>query len=256
MLKVAMGLVLCLNAAFAGAGEPPDWFTPLRDAVYGYTGDAEYIARIGNEVEDRAKQELSGTDLLTMLSYCEFLIARAYHAEENNEQAERRVQRGFDYADSSVKDKPTSEAYRMMAENISRLCMLKSTAWVIANGLKVERYAKKGLEYDKRNGACAYLIASRWVYAPAPFGNVKKGITEMKKILSGSYDLQKEDYFNVYYSLAYGYIRNKRADEARSWLEKAAAVYPENKDLLNLIQGRAYMADSLNSTSPVNTDAE
>ncbi|MDR2445659.1 MAG: hypothetical protein LBD44_06975 [Spirochaetaceae bacterium] len=252
MQKRAMVLALCLKVAFVGAKEPPGWFTPLRDAVYGSAGDAAYIARLGGEVEEHAKQELSGTELFNMLSYCEFLIAKAYLTEKNHDQAERHFQRGFDYADSSVKDKPTADGYRMMAENISQLCTLKSTAWVIANGLKVEQYAKKGLKYDKRNAACSFLIAARWVYAPAPFHNINKGINEMKKILSDSYDLQKEDYFNIYYSIAYAYNRNKKADEAKSWLEKALDIYPENSDALNLSQGRVRIAESINSVGSFN----
>ena len=255
MVKVAMALVLCLNTALAGAKEPPDWFIPLRDAVYGSAGEAAHVARLGNEVEELAKQKLSGTELFNMLSYCEFLIAKAYIGEKNDEQAERHLQRGFDYADSSVKDNPTAEGYRMMAENISQLCTLKSTAWVIANGLKVEQYAKKGLKYDKRNAACSFLIAARWVYAPAPFHNINKGINEMKKILSDSYDLQKEDYFNVYYSIAYAYNRNKKTDEAKSWLEKALNIYPENKDALNLGQGRVRIAVPVNSSGSFNAAA-
>ncbi|MDR2097219.1 MAG: hypothetical protein LBP37_01695 [Spirochaetaceae bacterium] len=251
MRKMLTALVLGLGAAVAWAAEPPDWFTPLRDAVYGSAGDAAYAARLGGEVEERAKRELDGTELLNMLSYCEFLIAKAYMAEKDDSVAEARFQNGFNYADSSVKDKPSSNAYRMMAENLSQLCTLKPTAWVIANGLKVERYAKKGLEYDKRNGACAFLIASRWVYAPAPFSNVKKGIADMKKILSGAYDLQKEDYFNVYYSIAYGYNRNKQTEEVKPWLEKALAIYPENKNALDFIQGKARIADSLKSLDAV-----
>ena len=247
-----MALALCLNTALAGAKEPPGWFTPLRDAVYGNAGDAAYIARLGSEVVERAKQELNGTELFNMLSYCEFLIAKTYMAEKNDEQAERHLQRGFDYADSSVKDNPTAEGYRMMAENISQLCTLKSTAWVIANGLKVEQYAKKGLTHDKRNAACSFLIAARWVYAPAPFHNINKGINEMKKILSGSYDPQKEDYFNIYYSIAYAYNRNKKPDEAKSWLEKALDIYPENKDALSLKGGRVRIAVPVNSAGSFN----
>jgi tetratricopeptide (TPR) repeat protein len=252
MQKMALALALCINAVLAGAKEPPDWFTPLRDAVYGSAGDAAYIARLEGEVEELAKQKLSGTELFNMLSHCEFLIAKTYLTEKNYEQAERHFQRGFDYADSSVKDNPTAEGYRMMAENISQLCTLRSTAWVIANGLKVEQYAKKGLKYDKRNAACSFLIAARWVYAPAPFHNINKGINEMKNILSGSYDLQKEDYFNVYYSIAYAYNRGKKPDEAKSWLEKALAIYPENKDALNLAQGEVRIAVPENSVKSFN----
>jgi tetratricopeptide (TPR) repeat protein len=243
---------LCLNAALLGAKEMPDWFTPLLDAVYGNAGNADYIEGLGGWTEELATRNLNGTEMFNMLSYCEFLIAKAYIAEKKDDQAERHFQLGLDYAASSVKNNPTAEGYRMMAENISQLCAIKSVGWVIVNGLKVEQYAKKGLEYDKRNAACGYLIAARWIYAPAPFHNINKGIKEMNDILSGSYDLQKEDYFNIYYSIAYAYNRNKKTDEAKSWLEKALDIYPENIDALNLSQGNVRIAESVNSTGSFN----
>jgi tetratricopeptide (TPR) repeat protein len=238
---------LCFSTAFLGANEPPDWFTPLRDTVYNGSGDAASVARLGSEVEERAKLELEGAELYNTLSFCEFLIAKAYQSENSKEDAIRHFERGFDYAGDSVKIEPSSGAYRMMAENISQLCTLKSTAWVIANGLRVERYARKGLEYDKRNAACAYLIASRWVYAPQPFNNINKGINELKEILTGSYDIQKDDYFNMYYAIAYAYNRNKQPAEMKPWLEKALAVYPANRDARNLSLGKVRIADSVNS---------
>jgi tetratricopeptide (TPR) repeat protein len=236
-------LFLWLNAAVIFAKDPPDWFTPLRDAVYMGEGDAAYIASLGSEVEERAKRELGEPERSVMLAFCRFLIGKAYMNENAGNEAESYFQAGLDYAESSVKASATSEGYRMMAENISGLCMLRSTAWVIANGTKVSTYAGKGLEYDKRNAACAYLIASRWVYAPVPFNNIKKGIKDMKKIISGEYDPQKDDYFNVYYALAYAYRRIKQFDEADIWLEKAAAIYPANRDLVKLRQGEARVPD-------------
>jgi tetratricopeptide (TPR) repeat protein len=246
-------LFLSFNAAMSAfAKDPPDWFTPLRDAVYMGEGDAAYIARFGREVEDRARRELSEPELSVMLAFCEFLTGKAYQSENINDQAALHFQRGFDYAGGSVKIKPTSEGYRMMAENISQLCTIKSTAWVIANGMKVAAYASKGLEYDSRNGACNYLIAARWVYAPAPFNNIKKGIKEMKEIISGKYDLQTDDYFNVYYALAYAYRRNKQPDEADIWIEKAAAIYPANRDLLKFRKGAERVAASGGPHLPIN----
>jgi tetratricopeptide (TPR) repeat protein len=246
-LKNIMVFILALNAALLSAEALPDWFAPLRDAVYGGVDDAASIKRIGGAVEERAKMELSGVELYNTLSYCKFLIAKAYQNESNYDKSLLNFQRGLDYANMSVKINPTSEGYRMMAENISQLCTLNSTAWVIANGLKVETYAKKGLEYDKRNAACGYLIAARWIYAPAPFNNVKKGINQMEQILSGPYDLQKDDWFNIYYSIAYGYNLIKQPDKTKLWLEKSLSVYPENKDALELKHGKARIAVDISS---------
>lgn len=242
-----MPCILCLNAAVIFAEAPPDWFTPLQDAVYADTHDADSIASLGNKIEETAKRELSEPELSNMLSLCEFFIGKAYQNEQNAKQALTHFQLGLDYAGVFIKTNPTSNGYRMMAENISQICTMKSAAWVIANGLKVEQYAKKGLAYNSRNAACSYLIAARWVYAPAPFNNIKKGINEMKTILSGSYDIQKDDYFNIYYAIAYAYNRTNQTDEVMPWLEKALAIYPTNKDALNLKQGKARIIDTIDS---------
>ncbi|MDR0383443.1 MAG: hypothetical protein LBH50_05595 [Spirochaetaceae bacterium] len=245
MLKTAMALGLCLNTAVIFAQSLPDQVARFRDEVYMCSGDAASLARLGNDVEERIKGELSGTELSNALSFCEYLIGKAYQNENNGTEAAARYQSGLDYAAASVKANPTADGYRMMADNMSQLCTLKSTAWVIANGSKVASYANKGLGYNPRNAACAYMIAARWVYAPAPFSNVRKGINEMQDILSGKYDLEKDDYFNVYYSLAYAYNRLKQPDNVKPWLDKALAIYPSNQDALQLRQGNARIVNSM-----------
>jgi tetratricopeptide (TPR) repeat protein len=127
----------------------------------------------------------------------------------------------------------------MMSKNLSGLCTVKSKGWVMLNGTKVESYARKGLELDPKNAACQYQIAARWVYAPAPFNNTRKGIQMMREILFGKYNLQKDDRFNVLISIAFGYDRSKNHDEAFSWAEKALEIYPENEDARNLTQGKS-----------------
>jgi tetratricopeptide (TPR) repeat protein len=247
MLKTTIVLGLCLNTAVLFGQSLPDWAAQFRDAVYMGSGDAASLSRLGSKVEERAKREMSGTELSNLLSLCEYLIGRAYQNENNEAEALKRYQNGLDIAAASVKASPTADGHRMMAENISRLCTLKSTAWVIANGTKVASNARKALGYDPRNAASAFMIAARWIYAPAPFSNVKKGIKDMNDILSGKYDLQKDDYFNVYYSLAYAYNRIKRHDDVKPWLDQALAVYPTNRDALQLRQGKAWIVDSADS---------
>jgi tetratricopeptide (TPR) repeat protein len=72
------------------------------------------------------------------------------------------------------------------------------------------------------------MIAARWVYAPAPFHNYRKGIEMMNDILSKG-DTEKDDLFNVYLSIGYAYIQQKKFSDARPWLQKALGVYPTNK---------------------------
>lgn len=236
-----MIFTLCFTGAALFAEETPDCIEPLMDAVYAGEADLEAVKLIADEAEARARRELGGHTLSRVLSAREYFLGRAYRNAGNADEAEACFQRGLDFADSAIKEEPSADAYRWLAENISQLCTLKPTAWVIANGTKVEANAKRGLRYDKRNAACRYLISARWVYAPAPFNNTNRGIREMKEILSGDYDLQKDDYFNVYYAIAYAYNRIKQPDKIDEWLDKALAVYPANRDALDLKRGRAYI---------------
>ena len=121
----------------------------------------------------------------------------------------------------------------MLAENISQSCAVRSVSYAMANGLKVERYAKSALEIDSRNAAARYLIAARWVYAPSPFNNYRKGI-EMLNAIPGESDMEKDDMFNIYSALGYIYIQQKNKSQAQIWLLKSLEIYPTNKYVQSL----------------------
>jgi tetratricopeptide (TPR) repeat protein len=123
----------------------------------------------------------------------------------------------------------------MLAENISQSCAVRGTAYAMANGLKVEQYAKKALALESRRAAAQYLIAARWVFAPAPFHNIKKGIEMMEAILTGG-DMEKDDRFNVYSAIGYAHVRQKKYNEARPWLLKSLEIYPTNKFARSLLE--------------------
>jgi len=105
----------------------------------------------------------------------------------------------------------------------------------MANGLNVEKYAKNALSIDERNAAAQYLIAARWVFAPAPFHNHKRGIEMMKDILENG-NMDKDDYFNVHFAIGYGYAQQKNNRDARSWLMKSLEIYPTNKFARELLE--------------------
>jgi tetratricopeptide (TPR) repeat protein len=170
-----------------------------------------------------------------MLSRCEYMMGRAYQYEERKEDAAARYAGGMSWAEKALEETESAEAWRMLAENISQLCAVRPAAWAIANGLKVEQYAKKALALNGRSAAAQYLIAARWVFAPAPFHNLKKGIEMMEAILSGG-DMDKDDRFNVYSAIGYAYARQKKYGEARPWFLKSLEVYPTNKYVKSLLE--------------------
>jgi tetratricopeptide (TPR) repeat protein len=208
--------------------EPPDWFIPLREAIYEQELKADEIVVLYNAVKTRAESSLSGAAKYVALSRCEYMMGRAYQYEDKKEPAARHYQAGMDWAEKALEAGESDDAWQMLAENLSQSCAVRSTSYAMANGLKVEKYARNALALNKRNAAAQCMIAARWVYAPSPFHNHKRGIEMMEAIISGG-DMQKDDKFNVYSAIGYAYIQQKKYTEARSWLQKSLEVYPTNK---------------------------
>ena len=206
----------------------PDWFIPLREAVYEQKLKADEIVPVYREVSDRARRELSGEALYVMLSRCEYMMGRAYQYEERKEEAAARYAEGMSWAEKALAVRPSAEAWQMRAENLSQSCAVRSAAYAMANGLNVEKYAKNALALNSRNAAAQHMIAARWVYAPSPFHNYRRGIDMMNDILTGG-DTHRDDLFNVYLAIGYAYVQQKKYADARPWLIKALEVYPTNK---------------------------
>jgi tetratricopeptide (TPR) repeat protein len=171
-----------------------------------------------------------------MLSRCEYMMGRVYQYEERKEEAIRCYENGVAWAEKANAEIPTADAYEMLASNIGQQCMLRPFPWVMANGLKVEENAKKGLKLNSRHATCMYMIASRWAFGPSPFGNPQRGITELNTMLNGAADLEKDNYFNVYSGLGYAYLRLKKKTDAAVWITKALEIYPTNKFALGLLR--------------------
>jgi tetratricopeptide (TPR) repeat protein len=221
-----------LPCAFVFAHPLPDYFLTLRDAVYAQELSINEIASLYLETRETARQNFSGRDLYVMYSRCEYMVGHAYEDEGRKSDAASHYAEGIRWAEMALESGEQAEAYQMLAENISRSCAVRSTAYVMSNGLKVEKYAKKALEIEGRNAAAQIMIASRWIYAPAPFNNIKKGIQMMEAVLSSG-DPDKDDIFNIYFALGYAYTQQKKYQEARPWLLRALEIYPTNKYALD-----------------------
>ncbi|MDR2211822.1 MAG: hypothetical protein LBO65_10235 [Spirochaetaceae bacterium] len=234
-MKKKLLLLTMLAAALTGLyaqnyrDRLPPWLLKLRDAVYEQVLRAEQIYPLYANAKDMAAAELSGIEQRNALSRCEYLMGRAYQYFSQNVKAIECYQRGLETAEQSLSLGGSAEGWTLRSSNLSQLCTLRSTAWAIAHGLDVSKFAENALKINPRDAAARHIVASRWVYAPAPFNDTKKGIAMMKEILSGNYALQKDDLFNVYTALAYGYAREKNDAEARVWIGKALAIYPTNK---------------------------
>ena len=212
----------------------PDWFIPLREAVYEQNMTADEILPLYRSTVAMNNASLAGADLFVMLSRCEYMMGRVYSFEERNNEAAARFDQGMAYAERALEIRPSSEAWQMLAENLSQGIAVRSATYAMANGLRVERYSRNALSLNSRNAAAQYMIASRWVYAPSPLNNLRRGIEMMTAILTES-DMEKDDLFNVYSAIGYAHIQQRRFADARSWLLRALEIYPTNKFVQSLL---------------------
>jgi tetratricopeptide (TPR) repeat protein len=229
MRSCFFAVLLLSNYALYG-DSLPGWFVSLRDAVYEQRLRADEIVPLYREASQRAAADLTGRALYTALSRCEYMMGRGYQFEERKEEAAACYEKGTAWAEKSLETAPSAEGWRMLAENISQSCVVKSVSYVMAYGLKVERFSKNALKLDPRNAAALYMTASRWIYAPVPFNNYPGGIRMMEDILKENEGtMERDDRFYVYSAIAYAYMQQRKYQEARSWLEKSLTVYPTNK---------------------------
>ena len=212
----------------------PDWFIPLREAVYEQNLSADEIQPLYRSAVAKANASLAGVDLSLMLSRCEYMMGRAYVYEERNNEAAARFDEGMAHAEKALDTNPSSEAWQMLAETLSYAITARSWFYALLNGTKVEEHSKKALTINSRNAAAQYMIAARWIFAPSPFNNIEKGLELATAILTGG-DMQKDDLFNVYHSIGYAHIQKKRFDQARPWLLLALEIYPTNKFVQSLL---------------------
>jgi hypothetical protein len=232
---IALALLLLFPSTVSALGETlPDWFIPLRDAVYEQRLRADEISPLYQDISAKAKTSLSGAPLHIMLSRCEYMMGRAYQFEERKNEAAARYDEGISWAEKALEANPSAESWQMLAENISQSCAVRSVSYAMANGLKVEKYAKNALAINGRNAAARIMTAARWVYAPAPFHNYNRGIEMMTAALNES-DMEKDDLFNAYLGLGYAHIQQKKDSLARPWLLKSLELYPSNKYARSLL---------------------
>jgi tetratricopeptide (TPR) repeat protein len=227
-------LLLLLTCAGTQARALQGWIVPLREAVYEQKLTAAQIKPVYQAALAASKQNCSGAALDIALSRCEYLMGRALHFEKSHDEALVHYNEGMNLAEKALAASPSAEAWVLRSESLSQACSIVSWTYAMTHGLNVEKFAKNALSLNSRNAAAQYLVAARWIYAPAPLHNHKKGIEMMMEITKNG-DMEKDDSFNVYSAIAYGYIQQKKFDEARPWILKSLEIYPSNKYAAELL---------------------
>jgi tetratricopeptide (TPR) repeat protein len=227
-------LLFLLAAGWLRAENLPEWLFTLREAVYEQKLNADDVRPLYQAAKASAQELYTGAALDTALSRCEYLMGRIFQYEKRHNEASAHYAEGIRLAEKAISASPSAAAWVMLAENLSQNCAVRSWAYAMANGLNVEKSAKNALALDRQNAAAQYIIAARWVYAPSPFHNHRRGIQMMEAIITEG-DMEKDDQFNVYSAIGYAYVQQKKYAEARPWLLKALEVYPTNKYVAGLL---------------------
>jgi len=212
-----------------------EWLIPLREAIYEQKLDADNIKPLYFAAKTAADENCSGAELDLALSRCEYFMGRAFQYYKRNNEAFAHYMEGIKFAEKALESAPSADAWVMRAENLSQSCAVGSVAYAIKNGLNVEKFAKNALALNSRNAAAQYLVASRWVFAPAPFSNHKRGIEMMTDILEKG-DMEKDDNFNVNSAIGYAYVQQKKFADAKPWLLKSLEIYPSNRYAAELLE--------------------
>ena len=217
--------------------ELSEWLVPLREAIYEQQLSADEIRLLYVNARTAAQRHYNGIILDLTLSHCEYFMGRALQEEDRNDEARSHYNKGMELAEKALEAEPSPQAWVLRAQHLSQLCSINSITFTMSNGLNIERYARNALDLDSRNAAAQYLIAARWVYAPSPLGNIRRGIQMMMDIIDNG-DMEKDDLFNVYFSIGYGYVQQRRYDDAQPWIIKSLGIYPTNKLAVQLLERR------------------
>jgi tetratricopeptide (TPR) repeat protein len=125
---------------------------------------------------------------------------------------------------------PTSEGYQYLAANIALSCWVRPRSYALANVGKIEEYAQRALDLNPQNWAAQYIIAAKYIQAPWPIGNMKRGANLLREIISRNIEsLEREDLCNIYLAMALVSQKEKKSGEEEIWQGRALALYPTNR---------------------------
>jgi tetratricopeptide (TPR) repeat protein len=204
-------------------------YEELRDAVYEYMPLAQIETRFQGAVSILEDESLEDRERLYWLSRLEYMMGRAFQSRGDKKRAAAHYESGLEYARRALELQEFSDGWRMMAENLGQLCLMKDLPFLLANGARGPQYAQRALKADPRNVAAQIFLAAAKIYPPlVAGGNPARGIQMMNEALALQ-PTEKEDLFNIYSGIGVGLGKLRRNAEAAEWLRKALEIFPNNQ---------------------------
>ena len=162
----------------------PESFYAFRDAVYMQNTGIVQIIRLYTAAREEIEQTFTGVNRYIALSRCAYLAGVTFQAEGRKNEAAAYYEQGIAWAEDSLSITPTSEGHQYLAANIALSCWVRPRSYALANIGKVDENAQKALALNPQNLAAQYIIAAKYIQAPWPVGNIKKGASLLREIMS------------------------------------------------------------------------
>lgn len=168
----------------------------------------------------------------------EYLLGFVAQAEKRSGQSLKHFEACRDLAQQSLAGRPSSGAYRLLADAYAQLLMLNGLLYKMSYGPKVREMAQEALRLDPADAKARLTLALYYKNAPAIGGGSRAKSLEILHQLEGEQTLERVDRFSVNAWLAISYSDGRKSAEARRYLERALRIYPGNKWLAEMLAGR------------------
>ena len=164
-----------------------------------------------------------------------YLLGFVGQADERPREAERSFEASRDLLLASLAQRPTSQAYRLLADTYAQLLMLNGLLYKMSYGPKVREMAEEALRLDPTNAKARLTLALYYRNAPAIAGGSRARSLELLHRLEGEQALEPVDRFSLNAWLGIAYSEVRRPLEARRYLTQALEVYPGNTWLQGML---------------------
>lgn len=170
------------------------------------------------------------TDPDILRSEIEYLVARSWNEAGEKKKAITLFDSAIAHAEASLARSETARGLLALTRATAEVCLLKDMIYLMNNGPKISRYAKRILELDPGNPGASLILASSKAYPPAIFGgNPREAIESVGALLaSGADRFEKDQKFDAMTCLGTACDKLGRKDEAKLWFGRALELYPGN----------------------------
>ena len=164
-----------------------------------------------------------------------YLLGFVGQADKRPKEAEGSFEVSRDLLLASLAGRPTSQAYRLLADAYAQLLILNGLLYKMTYGPKVREMAEEALRLDPANSKARLTMALYYKNAPAIAGGSRAKSLEILHRLEGEGTLEAVDRFSVNAWLGIAYSEGRRSLEARRYLTQALEVYPGNTWLQGML---------------------